>query len=109
MKRCFVSKGTLENREDNLAGINMDLTGVKRDLGSVTMDLVKGNIENYVFVTMDLVKGNIENYVFICFCIQLSLSFDKIGGVSAKKSSKLVSSAFNFPYLCRGLFKLNRA
>ena len=70
MKRCFVSKGTLENREDNLAGINMDLTGVKRDLGSVTMDLV---------------KGNIENYVFICFCIQLSLSFDKIGGVSAKK------------------------
>ena len=59
MKRCFVSKGTLENREDNLAGINMDLTGVKRDLGSVTMDLV---------------KGNIENYVFICFCIQLSLS-----------------------------------
>ena len=94
MKRCFVSKGTLENREDNLAGINMDLTGVKRDLGSVTMDLV---------------KGNIENYVFICLCIQLSLSFDKIGGVSAKKSSKLVSSAFNFPYLCRGLFKLNRA
>ena len=63
MKRCFVSKETLENREGNLAGINMDLTGVKRDLGSVTMDLV---------------KGNIENYVFICFCIQLSLSLSWI-------------------------------
>ena len=58
-----MSKGTLENREDNLAGINMDLTGVKRDLGSVTMDLV---------------KGNIENYVFICFCFQLSLSLSWI-------------------------------
>lgn len=54
-----MSKGALENKEGNLAGINMDLTGVKRDLGSVTMDLMR--IEA-------------ENSVFICFCFQLSLS-----------------------------------
>lgn len=82
MKRCFVSKGALENKKGNLAGINMDLTGVKRDLGSVTMDLV---------------KGNIENYVFICFCIQLSLSFDKIGGVSAKNQASLFLLLSTFP------------
>ena len=50
MKRCFVSKGALENREGNLAGINMDLTGAKRDLGSVTMDLVRIEAENSVFI-----------------------------------------------------------